>query len=97
MAVQVIRFTKNGETRWGVHRDGQITPLSGNYPTTRDFFTQGGAEEALDCDKGADSISLGRMFSGSSLQASIRIGVSVPLPFSGSALQMQVLSFWIFS
>lgn len=37
MAVNVIRYEHQGSARWGVIRQGRITPIPGDYPTTGDF------------------------------------------------------------
>lgn len=39
MALNVIRFQYQGVPQWGVIRNGQITPIPGDYPTTGAFLT----------------------------------------------------------
>jgi 2,4-didehydro-3-deoxy-L-rhamnonate hydrolase len=38
MALNVIRYEHRQAARWGVVRDGRITPVPGDYPSTRDFI-----------------------------------------------------------
>lgn len=44
--MQIVRYRTNTQTSWGVHKDGLISPLKGDYQTTADFVTKGGLEEA---------------------------------------------------
>lgn len=37
MATSVIRFEHQGRPQWGVVRRGRVTPIPGEYPTTRDL------------------------------------------------------------
>lgn len=45
MAVSVIRYRRSGAVAWGVVENGRVTPIPGEYPTTRDFMLAG-AERA---------------------------------------------------
>jgi 2-keto-4-pentenoate hydratase/2-oxohepta-3-ene-1,7-dioic acid hydratase in catechol pathway len=45
MAVNVVRFRRGGAIRWGVVSGEHVTPLAGEFATTRDFM-RGGAELA---------------------------------------------------
>ncbi len=45
MSLNVIRYRKSDEIRWGVVSDNRVTPVDGTYPTTRDFM-RAGAERA---------------------------------------------------
>lgn len=38
MPLNVIHFSSHGRTQWGVIRDGHITPVPGDFPTTADFI-----------------------------------------------------------
>ncbi len=38
MALNVLRFKHQGRAQWGVVRDGRITPVPGDFPTTRAFL-----------------------------------------------------------
>ncbi len=38
MALNIIRFEQDGAAKWGVVRDGKITPIDGDYPTTGAFI-----------------------------------------------------------
>jgi 2,4-didehydro-3-deoxy-L-rhamnonate hydrolase len=38
MALNVLRYEHRGAVRWGVVREGRITPVPGDYPSTRDFI-----------------------------------------------------------
>jgi 2-keto-4-pentenoate hydratase/2-oxohepta-3-ene-1,7-dioic acid hydratase in catechol pathway len=44
MAINVVRFAHENLVRWGVLRNGQITPIPGDYPTTRDFVLANSVE-----------------------------------------------------
>ena len=46
MAIQVVRFQTESGPRWGVHSDGKVAELSGDWPSTGGFLTEGGAEAA---------------------------------------------------
>ncbi len=46
MAIQLVRFRDGSGTRWGVHSNGGLSPLSGDYPTTRTLFEAGGPADA---------------------------------------------------
>ena len=46
MAIQVVRFQTESGPRWGVHSDGKVATLSGDWPSTGNFLTEGGAEAA---------------------------------------------------
>lgn len=37
MAINIVRFNRQGSIGWGLLRNGQIVPIPGDYPTTRDF------------------------------------------------------------
>jgi len=37
MSVNVIRYEYQGQTQWGVLREGRVTPIPGDYATTGDF------------------------------------------------------------
>lgn len=43
MATNVVRYRQNDAIRWGVVRDGRITPIPGDFPTTGDFVRQADA------------------------------------------------------
>ncbi|RJF94426.1 DUF2437 domain-containing protein [Oleomonas cavernae] len=38
MAINILRFSHQGLTRWGVVRNGAITPVPGDFSTTADFI-----------------------------------------------------------
>ena len=38
MAINIIRFEQHGRAQWGVIRNGQITPVPGDFPTTGDLI-----------------------------------------------------------
>ncbi|HLP69820.1 MAG TPA: fumarylacetoacetate hydrolase family protein [Rhizobium sp.] len=44
MSINVIRFKYQGVEQWGVVRDGQITPVPGEFPTTGAFLSAHGIE-----------------------------------------------------
>ena len=44
MAINVVRFEHESRIQWGVLRNGRITPIPGDYPTTRDFVLANSAE-----------------------------------------------------
>lgn len=44
MAINVVRFAHENLVRWGILRNGQITPIPGEYPTTRDFVLANSVE-----------------------------------------------------
>lgn len=46
MAIQVVRFQTASGPQWGVHLDGKVAALSGDWPTTGRFLTEGGADAA---------------------------------------------------
>jgi 2,4-diketo-3-deoxy-L-fuconate hydrolase len=52
MPLNVVRYRHESATRWGVVRDGRITPIPGDFPTTGDFVRQADprALAALDGD-----------------------------------------------
>lgn len=37
MAIHVVRYSHQGQTRWGVVDQGRIAPIEGDHPTTADF------------------------------------------------------------
>ena len=39
MAVNVVRYEFRGRIQWGVIREGRITPIPGDFPTTNAFIT----------------------------------------------------------
>jgi len=43
MGLNVLRYEVQGRAVWGVVRDGAITPIPGEYPTTGDFLREGRA------------------------------------------------------
>ena len=43
MPVNVIRYRRDGAIRWGVVDRDRVTPIEGEYPTTRDFMLAGAA------------------------------------------------------
>jgi 2-keto-4-pentenoate hydratase/2-oxohepta-3-ene-1,7-dioic acid hydratase in catechol pathway len=43
MPINVIHYCHNGETAWGVARDGRIAPIAGRFATTGDFLRDGAA------------------------------------------------------
>ncbi|MEM6857345.1 MAG: fumarylacetoacetate hydrolase family protein [Pseudomonadota bacterium] len=46
MAVQVLRYKTAASFGWGVHADGMVCPLEGDWTTTGAFLTGGGVEAA---------------------------------------------------
>jgi len=52
MAIQVVRYQQGGAPKWGVHKDGKVAPLSGDWPTTEAFLTSGGQEAAAQAGAG---------------------------------------------
>ena len=38
MAVNVVRYEFRGRIQWGVIREGRITPIPGDFPTTKAFI-----------------------------------------------------------
>ena len=50
MAIQVVRFQTESGPQWGVHSDGKVAALSGDWPTTGRFLTEGGADAARTVD-----------------------------------------------
>jgi len=54
MAIQVVRFQSESGPEWGVHSDGAVSVLIGDWPTTGAFLTNGGVEAA----RVADSFSI---------------------------------------
>lgn len=40
MAINIVRFNRQGSIGWGLVREGRITPIPGDYPTTRDFVAR---------------------------------------------------------
>ena len=46
MAINIVRFNRQGSIGWGLLRNGQIVPVPGDYPTTRDFVA-GNATDSL--------------------------------------------------
>ena len=44
MAINVVRFEHESRIQWGVLRNGRITPIPDDYPTTRDFVLANSAE-----------------------------------------------------
>lgn len=44
MAINVVRFEREGTIQWGVLRDGMIVPVPGDFPTTGAFVTANAAE-----------------------------------------------------
>jgi 2-keto-4-pentenoate hydratase/2-oxohepta-3-ene-1,7-dioic acid hydratase in catechol pathway len=46
MAIQVVRTLIDDRPTWGVHRSGTVTLLPGDWPTTGEFLTGGGADAA---------------------------------------------------
>ncbi len=57
MAINVVRFEHESRIQWGVLRNGQITRIPGDYPTTRDFVLANSAESLLGLRGEALSIS----------------------------------------
>lgn len=50
MAVDVIRYRREGTIRWGVVARDRVTPIDGEYPSTRDFMLAGATlARALAC------------------------------------------------
>src|SRR5690349_19186520 len=39
MAINVVRYEFHGRIQWGVVREGRITPIPGDFPTTNAFIT----------------------------------------------------------
>lgn len=37
MSINILRFRHQGQIHWGIVRDGQVTPIPGNFATTGDF------------------------------------------------------------
>ena len=48
MAINVVRFARQGATAWGIAREGKITPIPGDFPTTGDFIASNSAESLHD-------------------------------------------------
>ena len=48
MAINIVRFTRQGATSWGVIRQERITPIPGDFPTTGDLIAQHSAESQRD-------------------------------------------------
>lgn len=59
MAFQIIRYAENNTAKWGLHRQGKVAPLTGDWPTTGDFLTQGGAQAAAEA--GAATLDYGAL------------------------------------
>ncbi|MGB1581285.1 MAG: DUF2437 domain-containing protein, partial [Nevskiales bacterium] len=38
MSINTVRYEYQGQVQWGVLREGGITPIPGDYPTTGDFI-----------------------------------------------------------
>lgn len=47
MAVNVVRYEVNGRIQWGVLRNGRITPVPGDFPTTSAFITGNRVEDLV--------------------------------------------------
>jgi len=45
MAINTVRFEYRGNIQWGVIRNGRITPLPGDFPTTGDFIAANAASD----------------------------------------------------
>jgi len=61
MAIQVVRFQTASGPQWGVHSNGKVAALSGDWPTTGLFLTEGGVEAAsavIAFDLGLDELKL---------------------------------------
>lgn len=52
MALQIVRFEEDGHVKWGVHNDGKVAALDGNWPTTGSFLTEGGPDAARAAEPG---------------------------------------------
>lgn len=48
MAIQVVRFQSEAGPQWGVHSNGKVAVLTGDWPTTGRFLSAGGVEAARD-------------------------------------------------
>jgi len=59
MAVNVIRYRRDGVIRWGVVDRDRVTPIEGEYPTTRDFMRAGAARARAMGGAGAGAFALG--------------------------------------
>jgi len=46
MATQIVRYEEGGKAKWGVHSNGKVAPLAGDWATTEAFLTEGGQEAA---------------------------------------------------
>lgn len=58
MAVTVIRYRSEGAIRWGVVERDRITPIEGEYPSTRDFMLAGAARARTLSGPGSDTLAL---------------------------------------
>ncbi|MEM9405036.1 MAG: fumarylacetoacetate hydrolase family protein [Acidobacteriota bacterium] len=47
MTQQIVRYRDGASAAWGLHRNGDVVPLEGNWRTTGEFLTDGGSAAAL--------------------------------------------------
>ena len=50
MSLHVLHYQHEGRARWGVVRDGAITPIPGEFPTTAEFIAANPVERLLELD-----------------------------------------------
>lgn len=50
MALNAIHFKYNGRTRWGIARNGLVTPIPGDFATTGDFIAANTVEQLAALD-----------------------------------------------
>lgn len=58
MAVNVIRYRRDGAVRWGVVDRDRVTPIEGEYASTRDFMLAGAARARAMHGPGPDAFAL---------------------------------------
>lgn len=51
MALNAIRFKYNGRSRWGIARNGLVTPVPGDFATTGEFIASNTIEQLAALDK----------------------------------------------
>lgn len=82
MAITVIRYSQPGTiSGWGVAFGASVAPLAGLYPTTGDFLTKGGIEEAKALTSGAATLPINELHLESPIsnrQQVILLGLNYP-------------------
>jgi 2-keto-4-pentenoate hydratase/2-oxohepta-3-ene-1,7-dioic acid hydratase in catechol pathway len=58
MAVKVVRYRHGGSVRWGVVEGDGVSPIEGDYPTTRAFMLEGAERAREPASEGAPSVAL---------------------------------------